>query len=114
MGFPGSSAGKESTYKKKKKKNESTYNADLIPGSGRYPGEEIGYPPQYPWVSQVVQMVENLPECRKPEFDLWDGKIPWRRVWQPPPVFLPGESPWTAVPGGLQSMGSQSQTGLSD
>ena len=23
------------------------------------------------------------------------GKIPWRRVWQPTPVFLPGESPWT-------------------
>jgi len=23
------------------------------------------------------------------------GKIPWRRTWQPTPVFLPGESPWT-------------------
>ena len=27
--------------------------------------------------------------------------------WQPTPVFLPGESPWTEKPGGLQSMGSQ-------
>jgi len=26
------------------------------------------------------------------ELDLWIGKIPWRRVWQPTPVFLPGES----------------------
>ena len=25
-------------------------------------------------------------------FDPWVGKIPWRRVWQPTPVFLPGES----------------------
>ena len=25
-------------------------------------------------------------------FDLWVGKIPWRRKWQPTPVFLPGES----------------------
>ena len=25
----------------------------------------------------------------------------------PTPVFLPGESPWTEEPGGLQSMGSQ-------
>ena len=25
-------------------------------------------------------------------FDLWVGKIPWRRAWQPTPVFLPGES----------------------
>jgi len=22
----------------------------------------------------------------------WVGKIPWRRKWQPTPVFLPGES----------------------
>ena len=25
-------------------------------------------------------------------FDSWSGKIPWRRAWQPTPVFLPGES----------------------
>ena len=30
------------------------------------------------------------------------------------PVFLPGECPWTEEPGGLQSMGSQSWTRLSD
>ena len=28
-------------------------------------------------------------------------------AWQPTPVFLPGESPWTKEPGGLQSMGLQ-------
>ena len=27
--------------------------------------------------------------CR---FHPWDGEIPWRREWQPTPVFLPGES----------------------
>ena len=37
----------------------------------------------------------------------WVGKIPWRRVWQPTPVFLPGESPWTKEPGRLQANGSQ-------
>ena len=25
-------------------------------------------------------------------FSPWVGKIPWRRAWQPTPVFLPGES----------------------
>ena len=38
-------------------------------------------------------MVKNL-ICllyRRPEFDLWVGKIPWRREWLPPPIFLPGE-----------------------
>ena len=28
----------------------------------------------------------------------------WRRKWQPTPVFLPGESPWTEEPGRLQPM----------
>ena len=28
----------------------------------------------------------------RPEFDPWVGKIPWRRAWQPTPVFLPRES----------------------
>ena len=31
-------------------------------------------------------------ECRRPGFDPWVGKIPWRRKWQPTPVLLPGES----------------------
>ena len=26
-----------------------------------------------------------------PGFDSWVGKIPWRREWQPTPIFLPGE-----------------------
>ena len=25
-------------------------------------------------------------------FDSWVGQIPWKRAWQPTPVFLPGES----------------------
>ena len=31
-------------------------------------------------------------QCRKLRFDPWVRKIPWRRKWQPTPVFLPGES----------------------
>ena len=46
-------------------------------------------------------------KCGRPGFDPWVRKIPWRRAWQPTPVFLPGESPWTEEPGGLQSMESQ-------
>jgi len=30
-------------------------------------------------------------QCRRPGFNLWVGKIPWRREWQPTAVFLPGE-----------------------
>jgi len=38
---------------------------------------------------------ELLFACRRPKrcgFDPWVGKIPWRRAWQPFPVFLLGES----------------------
>jgi len=28
----------------------------------------------------------------RPRFNPWVRKIPWRRIWQPTPVFLPGES----------------------
>ena len=30
--------------------------------------------------------------------DSWVRKIPWRKKWQPTPVFLPGESAWTEEP----------------
>ena len=29
--------------------------------------------------------------CKRHEFDPCIGKIPWRRIWQPTPVFLPGK-----------------------
>ena len=46
-------------------------------------------------VSQVALVVKNSPTNAgdiRPGFDPWVGKIPWRRAWQPTPVFLPGES----------------------
>ena len=30
--------------------------------------------------------------CRRHMFNPWIRKIPWRRKWQPTPVFLPGKS----------------------
>ena len=35
---------------------------------------------------------ESTCRCRRLRFDPWAGKIPWRRKWQPTPVFLPGKS----------------------
>ena len=52
-------------------------------------------------------------QCRRYKrlgFDPWVGKIPWRRTWQPTPVFFPAESPWTEEPSRLQSIGSPSWT----
>ena len=44
---------------------------------------------------------ESTCQCRRPVFDPWVQKIPWRRKWQP------WETPWTEEAGGLQAMGSQ-------
>ena len=99
MGFPGSSAGKESAC--------NAGDPGSIPGSGRSPGEGIGHPLQYSWASLVAQTVKNPPAVR----ETWVWSLGWedpcRRAWLPTPVFLPRESPWTEEPGGLQSMGSQ-------
>ena len=52
LGFPGSSAGKESAC--------NARDPSSIPGLGRSPREGIGYPLQYSWASLVAQMVKNL------------------------------------------------------
>ena len=36
-------------------------------------------------------VVKNPPANAGDTFNLWVRKIPWRRKWQPTPVFLPGE-----------------------
>ena len=56
-GFPGSSAGKESAC--------NAGDPSLTPGSGRSPGERIGYPLQYSWASLVAQIVKNPPAMQK-------------------------------------------------
>ena len=38
--------------------------------------------------SLVAQMKKNPPAM----WENWAGTIPWRRAWQPTPVFLPGEA----------------------
>ena len=81
MGFPGSSAGKESAC--------NAGDPGSIPGSGRSPGERIGYPFQYSWPSLMAQVVESSLQCGRPGFNPWVGKIPWRREWLPTPVPIP-------------------------
>jgi len=42
----------------------------------------------FPGGSEVKASASNAGDL----FDPWVRKIPWRRKWQPTPVFLPGES----------------------
>ena len=48
-------------------------DSGLIPGSGRFSGEGIGYPLQYSWASIVAQLVKNPPAM--PE--TWVGFLGW-------------------------------------
>ena len=42
--------------------------------------------------SLVAQWQKVCGQFRRHRSHPWVGKIPWRREWQPTPVFLPGES----------------------
>ena len=57
---------------------------------------------------------ESTCQHRRQGFDPWVGKIPWRRKWQPTPVFLPrkshGQRTWRAAARGV----TKSWTQLSD
>ena len=87
MAFPHTSVGQESTC--------NAGDPSSIPGLGRSAGEGIAYPLQYSWASLVIQLVKNLLamhlQCRRPGFDPWVGKIPWRREQLPTSVFWPGD-----------------------
>ena len=63
----------------------------MIPGSGRFPGEGIGYPLQYSWASLVAQLVKNLPAMRETWVLSLGWENPLRRERLLTRVFLPGE-----------------------
>ena len=44
-----------------------------IPGLGRPPGEGIGYPLQYSWISLVAQLVKNPPAMQ----ESWVPSLGW-------------------------------------
>ena len=57
---------------------------------------------------------EAICKCRRHGFSPWVRKIPWRRKWQPTPVFSPGESHGQRSPAGYTVHGvAKRQTGLS-
>ena len=57
-------------------------------------------------VAQTVKK-KSAQYCRRLRFNLWVRKIPWRRKWQPTPVFLPGEFHEQRSLAGYSPWGSQ-------
>ena len=71
------------------------------PGSNHFSStgpERLGFP-------RGPSGKEPICHCRRCRFSPWVGKIPWSRIWQPSPIFLPekfhgprslvGYNPWT-------------------
>ena len=76
--------------------------------------EYIGYMQGLPrWLSGKESSCQ-YGRCRRRRFNLWVGKIPWRRKWQPTPIFLPGESHGQRSLAGYRPCGRKSWTQLSN
>ena len=95
-GFPGRSAGKESTC--------NAGDPDLISGLGRSAGEGIGNPLQYSWASLVAQRVKNPHAMRKTSVRHLGWEDPVEEEKATHSSILAWRIPWTEE---LQSMGLQ-------
>ena len=73
------------------------------------PGGRLGAVRQLLGLPWCLRQERICLQCRRPGFDPWVEKIPWRRAWLPAPVFLAGEfhgqrnladySPWSQTTG---------------
>ena len=97
LGFPGSSADKESTCNAK--------DPSSIPGLGRSPGEGIGYPLQCSWASLVAQLVKNPPAM----WETWIQSLGWEDPLEKGTAthssIMVWRIPWTVWSMGLQRVG---------
>ena len=88
-GFPDSSVSKESAW--------NAGDPGSIPGLGRPPGEEIGYPLQYSWTSLVAQLVKNLPAMQ----ETWVQSLGWEDALEEVKAtrssILAWKIPWTGM-----------------
>ena len=101
MGFPGSSADKESTC--------NAGDPSSIPGLGSFPGEGRGYPLQCSSASLVAQLVKNLPAMRETSVRSLGWEDPLEKGTATHASILAWRIPWNTVHGVAKS-----QTRLSD
>ena len=87
MGFPGGSAGKQSSC--------NAGDPGLIPRLGRSASEGICYPVQHSWTSLVAQLVKNLPAMK----ETWVWSLGWEDLLEKGMATLSSSlawrSPWT-------------------
>ena len=64
----------------------------VLPFLNIYMSAMIQYLLGFPSGASAKEPAYQCWRCKRRRFDPGVGKIPWRRAWKPPPVFLPGES----------------------
>ena len=70
------------------------------------------------WVTELTDLffpggLEGRESSGRARFDPWVRKTPWRRAWQPTPVFLPGEPGWIEEPRGYSLWGHK-ESGMTE
>ena len=85
--FPNSSVGKQSAC--------NAGDPGSIPGSGRFPGDGIGYPLQYSWASLVAQLVKNPPAMQETWVQFLGWKDPQEKGKAAHSSILSWRIPWT-------------------
>ena len=96
MGFPERSVGKESTC--------NAGDSTSIPGSGRSPGEGIGYPLQSPWASLVAQLVKNPPAMQEIQVQSLGWEDSLEKGTATHSTILAWRIPWTVYPWGSSEL----------
>ena len=71
----------------------------MISGLGRFPGEGIGYSPQYSWASLVAQSAKNLPAMRETWVQSLSWEDPLEKGTATHSSILTWRIPWTEEPG---------------
>jgi len=46
----------------------------------------------FPGGASGKESASQCKRCKRYRFSPWARKLPWKRAWEPMPVFLPGES----------------------
>ena len=74
---------------------ESPWGKALLPHQGIHTTVSLSclqIPKSFPSGTRDKEPACHCKRCKRCGFYPWVSKIPWRRRWQPTPVFLPGES----------------------
>ena len=85
-------------------RHQQSFNWELL--SATYSLSPSKITPFFSSILHLIRQSRICLQCRRPRFNAWVRKIPWKREWILTP-YSSWEIPWTEDLGRLQSMGLQ-------